>query len=196
MATSVTKMCPFGRLYSGLAGTIGYTVFRPDGSTYSARTTSGIKEPISGSGAYVAAIGVPNGTGVIIVWDNGSTPVLYRVDDSNPRYGNSPPTTFVLAKAVTFGPGYSGLAGQVGLALKNGNGSTYAARTTSGIVELVSGSGIYGAAVTVPTASGVGLLWDSGGSTPIYAQDKANPYYPLVTATTVQQQLTLLGCGA
>lgn len=87
-------------------------------------------------------------------------------------------TTTTLAKTVQFGPTYAGLAGTVGYTLYNTDGSTFQARTTTGISELNTGvSGSYIVAPTVPLGLSFGILWDTGGATPQYASDEINPAY-------------------
>jgi hypothetical protein len=73
--------------------------------------------------------------------------------------------------AADFGTAYASLA-TVGYTLFNGDGSTFQARTTTGVTELVAGTGKYRAelAANVFTAAFDGyVVWDTGGTTPVYA---------------------------
>src|SRR5579859_7577548 len=73
--------------------------------------------------------------------------------------------------SVNMGVGKTGLA-TVGYTLLNGNGTTFQARTTTGVAEVHAGTGIYQVelANTVFTAFFDGyVLWDTGGASPVYA---------------------------
>jgi hypothetical protein len=60
----------------------------------------------------------------------------------------------------------SGLVGTIGIGVRSGQGSQTTARTTSGIVEDPTGSGIYTATITAPAIAGVYVLaWDDGSGT-------------------------------
>jgi hypothetical protein len=68
---------------------------------------------------------------------------------------------------VDFGSAHAGLA-TVGYRLYKNDGTDSVARTTTGVVDL-SGTGSYGVAnVTVPDDA-VGIEWDTGGGSPVYA---------------------------
>ncbi len=56
---------------SGLVGTVAVTILAADGSTYAARTTTGITEPVAGSGVYAVADPDPDLT-LTFVWDEGA----------------------------------------------------------------------------------------------------------------------------
>jgi hypothetical protein len=75
---------------------------------------------------------------------------------------------------VDFGAAHAAL-GTVGYRLYKSDGSDSVARTTSGVQD-ISGNGSYGAAnVTVP-ADAVGIEWDTGAATPVYAIEDLEPY--------------------
>lgn len=74
--------------------------------------------------------------------------------------------------AVSFGPGQTGKT--VGYTLHNGDGTTFQARTTTGVSEVQSGSGLYAVevAATVFSAAFDGyVLWDVAGSAPYATED-------------------------
>lgn len=73
-----------------------------------------------------------------------------------------------IAKSVNFGA-IKGSLSTVGYTLKNYDGSTKLARTTSGITELVSGKGIYGGNLSFENGWSGFLIWDSGDASPYYA---------------------------
>lgn len=56
---------------SGLVGTVAVTILNADGSSYAARTTAGITEPIAGSGVYAVADPDPTLT-LTFIWDEGA----------------------------------------------------------------------------------------------------------------------------
>lgn len=64
----------------------------------------------------------------------------------------------------------TGLSGTIGVRVTDGQGQTTIARTTSGIVESPTGSGIYTATLTAPAAVGqYEVVWDDGGSPATWA---------------------------
>lgn len=63
----------------------------------------------------------------------------------------------------------------VGYKVFNLDGSQYAARTTSGVVELGTSTGIYRAIITYPQFFQGFVLWDTGSGTPVYASESINP---------------------
>lgn len=65
----------FGLAYTGLS-TVGYTMLNSDGTTFQARTTTGVSEAVSGSGIYFVNVNVSDDFDGIVAWDDGgSTPV-------------------------------------------------------------------------------------------------------------------------
>lgn len=66
------------------------------------------------------------------------------------------------------GPLLTGLVGTIGYTIYNSNGTTATARTTAGIAELITGSGIYYATVTYADDFDGATVWDTGGSGPVY----------------------------
>lgn len=83
--------------------------------------------------------------------------------------------SYTLDKAVNFGPGKADLA-TVGYTLRlSADNSVLVARTTAGVVQVQSGTGIY--AAPVPFISGVRqrLVWDTGEATPVYLVEAINP---------------------
>lgn len=82
--------------------------------------------------------------------------------------------------------GQTGLAGTIGVQITSVNGAVIAARTTTGITETPSGSGVYTAALTAPdVAADYVIVWDDGAPTPTYASEGLH-----VTAHTDDQLAT------
>lgn len=74
---------------------------------------------------------------------------------------------------VDFGDAYGGI-GTTGYRLYRATGADSVARTTTGVVDL--GNGGYGVpAVSVPD-NAVGIEWDTGGGSPVYAREDTEPY--------------------
>ena len=74
---------------------------------------------------------------------------------------------------VDFGSAYASLA-TVGYRLYNNTGGDSVARTTVGVLEI--GTGSYGVpAVNIPDDA-VGIEWDTGGGSPVYAVEDLDPY--------------------
>ena len=66
----------------------------------------------------------------------------------------------------------TGLVGTIGVRVTDGQGGTTINRTTSGIVESPSGSGIYTATLTAPAAVGqYEVVWDDAGSPTTWAAE-------------------------
>jgi len=74
---------------------------------------------------------------------------------------------------VDFGSNYAGI-GTTGYRLYQANGTDSVARTTTGVVDLSNGA--YGVpSVNVPD-NAVGIEWDTGGGSPVYAREDVEPY--------------------
>lgn len=93
---------------------------------------------------------------------------------------------------AVFGAQYGSLVGTVGYTVQkisNGVLSTAQARTISGVSESAAGSGIYVAQFTLTPPSDPDrfiVLWDTGGVSPVYAEDFAPLGPPLLAPTTAQ----------
>jgi hypothetical protein len=89
----------FGRRFGGL-GTVGYRLYKEDGTDSVARTTVGVID-ISGNGAYgVADVTVPDDA-IGIEWDTGVAPIRYAVEDVDPyRDRDAIPTVTEIATGV------------------------------------------------------------------------------------------------
>ncbi len=77
---------------------------------------------------------------------------------------------------VNFGSGKGFLTGSsgVGFTLINEFGLINQSRTTSGIYELVSGSGMYASFISFPDNFHGSIVWDTGELTPTYATEQYN----------------------
>lgn len=74
-------------------------------------------------------------------------------------------------RVVNFGSGKGGLA-TVGYAIYGVDGAEVVARSTAGVVEIGTSTGIYSANVTLPDYDAI-VLWDTGEATPKYATEEA-----------------------
>lgn len=79
-----------------------------------------------------------------------------------------------LLKNVNFGRSQGGLAG-VGYTLIDADGNVSAPRSVTGVHEVGTGTGIYGAQITFATEFSGSILWDTGTGTPVYATEEYNP---------------------
>lgn len=70
----------FGVGYTGLVGTVGYTVLSTAGATYTSRTTAGVTEWLAGTGIYKATLTLDDTWEGIIVWDTGGVTPIYAVE--------------------------------------------------------------------------------------------------------------------
>jgi hypothetical protein len=75
---------------------------------------------------------------------------------------------------VDFGSAHAGL-GTVGYRLYKNDDTDSVARTTTGVIEIGTSTGQYGVpSVTVPDDA-VGVQWDTGGGSPVYAVEDIEP---------------------
>lgn len=79
-----------GQFANGLVGTVGYTVYKTDGTEQTVRTTAGIVA--IGATGYAAIVTLPSDGAYVIQWDDGSAHYDY----------DSPPIA-ILADGVTHG---------------------------------------------------------------------------------------------
>lgn len=77
-----------------------------------------------------------------------------------------------LLKSVNFGPGKAGLE-TVGFTLINNSGNVAVARSTVGVHEVGTDTGIYAAPITFTNFVG-SILWDTGEGSPAYATEEYN----------------------
>lgn len=77
---------------------------------------------------------------------------------------------------VNFGPSKANLTGStgVGYSIYNTDGSLFQARTTVGVYQIVSGSGIYAAFAAFPDNFHGQIFWDTGETLPQYAIEQFN----------------------
>ncbi len=79
-----------------------------------------------------------------------------------------------IIKTVNFGNSKTGLEGSVGYTLYNTNESVKQARTTTGVYELSSGTGIYVCNIIFDDDWNGTILWDTGEATPSFAAEEYN----------------------
>jgi len=79
-----------------------------------------------------------------------------------------------IIKTVNFGKSKTGLEGTVGYTLYNTNETEKQARTTSGVYELGTSTGIYACNITLDIDWNGTILWDTGEATPSYATEEYN----------------------
>jgi len=78
-----------------------------------------------------------------------------------------------LTKSVNFGTNKKNLS-TVGYRLLNINGTLSGSRITSGVGEIYSDSGIYSASIYFSANFSGSILWDTGGSSPVFASEEYN----------------------
>jgi hypothetical protein len=97
--------------------------------------------------------------------------------------------TLTLPKTCALGGSNTGLAGTVGVALLNPDGTTHTARATAGIYEI--GGGCYGKNIELPDDWKGTIKWDSGGGSPVYAvEDYSHPTVEEIAFETWEEILT------
>ncbi len=77
---------------------------------------------------------------------------------------------------ANFGASRANLTGSggVGYTVFDITGSVTTARTTTGVYQITSGSGMYAAFASFPDSFNGSILWDTGGSSPLYAVEQFN----------------------
>lgn len=97
-------------------------------------------------------------------------------------------------KNVNFGVSKTGLS-TVAYRLLNNDGVVMVARTTSGVSEVLAGTGIYQAEIPFPENWNGTILWDTGEAVPKYAADvfdvraiDATTRFPVVAPGGVEKQ--------
>lgn len=131
-------------------------------------------------GTSIVSHSVTNNTSMTITIDTGSpagTATFTNATDNVTFTIPVGPTT-LQGRSVNTSVLNTGLVGTIGYTLVNpSNGTVYANRTTSGIYEVVAGSGIYAASITVPIGLSLTLIWDTGGTSPVYYNDDIDPVF-------------------
>ena len=81
--------------------------------------------------------------------------------------------SILLLKNVNFGSGKSGLS-TVGYRLLDTSGNLSGSRITAGVGEILADSGLYSASVHFSNSFSGSIVWDTGGSGPVYATEEYN----------------------
>lgn len=161
----------FGAAKSGLYS-VGYTLYTSAGVLQQARTITGVYEVQSSTGIYGAFISFEDNWSGFILWDTGEATPVYAVES----YGGN-------VSAVNFGKAYAGIS-TAGFKLVSSDGTEKQSRTTTGVVEVGSSTGIFGASVTFETGWQGTVVWDSGTMPNKYASDDYNGTSTVSTVTT------------
>lgn len=80
MAKKITYLVNFGTRKGGLA-TVGYTVYKKDGTLSKARSTDGVVEIGTSTGIYTAPIAIEEDSDAIVLWDTGDATILYSTEE-------------------------------------------------------------------------------------------------------------------
>lgn len=99
---------------------------------------------------------------------------------------------------VNFGKSRTGLSGSVGYTLYGFDNTVESARTTDGIFETVSGSGLYHSFISFPDDFRGFLVWDTGEvpgriqyATEQYNYEENNPNIDLILSSSTQSSGTI-----
>ena len=71
---------PFGEVYTGLTGTVGYQLYNADGTASGSRVTAGISE-LGTTGFYHVLLTLADGWVGSIQWDTGGASPIYGIED-------------------------------------------------------------------------------------------------------------------
>ena len=96
---------------------------------------------------------------------------------------------------VQFGPAYAGCAA-IGYTLQDAAGASVGERTSSAVVELAAGSGVFGSLVTLPEGFTGSIAWDTGGSPPVFAVEEINLTGANQTGATQDPRIMTGGNGS
>lgn len=164
MATFTNSLsAPLGTSYADLTASVGYTVKLADGSTAIARTNSGVTQLAAGSGSYVASVNGWNDAWTGLYWFDVTGRSGIGVDTFVGILSSYDP--YIRTMAVNLGAAKTGLTGSVGYTVYAADGVTVLiALTTSGVTELVAGTGVYFANIPGWHPSWVGtIVWTITG---------------------------------
>lgn len=92
---------------------------------------------------------------------------------------------------VNMGEGRPSLS-TVGYAIKNADKSVYQTRTTAGVTEIGTATGIYGVTLNLPLTFVGTIEWDSGESNPVYAAEDISPSAEDKSGLVIDDVRTLL----
>jgi len=70
--------------------------------------------------------------------------------------------TIRMNKNANFGSSQTGKSGTIAITVFDSDGNTQVTRRTTGISELVAGSGLYGTQITLPNHFSGSIVWDIG----------------------------------
>tara|TARA_B100000214_G_C23926326_1_gene608551 strand:+ start:830 stop:1270 length:441 start_codon:yes stop_codon:yes gene_type:complete len=85
-----------------------------------------------------------------------------------------PERSIKVLKTANLGRGKAGLS-TVGFTIFNAEGTETSSRSTTGVHEIGTGTGLYGAQVSLASAFSGSIMWDSGdGSSKVYAVEEIN----------------------
>lgn len=189
-----------------------YTLTGPSGGVVGTASTNFSVTP---NGLYTGTITItPSGggltTAISLTFNNSSTPQTFTITPtatgsvtltptSSPQLGTDPTAlTYTVSAAPTVWTYYSTVSGftsglsTVGYTVKAHDGSTYAARTTTGVAEIATGSGIYGADVSLPFSGRYTIVWDDGQTPATFAPDTISPLVVETTGLNLAQATSLL----
>ena len=96
---------------------------------------------------------------------------------------------------VQFGVAYGGLS-TVGYTVYDSNEVEETARTTSGVSEIGTSTGIYRATITLDDGFSGYILWDTGGASPVYTAESVQPLDASQVAAVVSSAVSALGIVA
>jgi hypothetical protein len=196
---------------AGAAAATSYTLTGPSSGTAGQASSAFTVQP---NGTYTGTVTVAeSGAGLsgsqALTWSNSAAAQTFTVTppaagtvtltpSNSGSLSNPAALSYVATAAATtwaFRSGVQGLApglATVGYRVIARDGSVYRARTTSGVVEVVAGSGIYAADVPLPFSGAYHVIWDDGGTPPRYAADDYCPRAVEVTGLNELQVLSLL----
>ena len=106
MSAKLVKTANFGTGKGALA-TVGYRLFRSDGSLSGSRITAGIGEVLSGAGIYSSSIYFSDNFSGSILWDTGELSPTYASEDYSPSIDNLSKTVNLISGSVDFTKNHS-----------------------------------------------------------------------------------------
>ncbi len=77
------RVVNFGQSNGGLT-TVGYTLFKPDGTMQAARSTAGVVEFGTSTGIYGAKFDIEIQTELLLIWDTGGAVPRYAMEENSP----------------------------------------------------------------------------------------------------------------
>lgn len=154
-----TFVAPYGSAYTGEEATIGYTLYKADGTILLDHTTGQTNEVVAGTGHYATEVYLDENWIGLILWDAPSGAMQFAQ-----AFGPEEPVGATQVFIADYGASHSGLEATLGYTAYDVDGNILIAHTTGNTNELPGNNGIYAAEITLVGTMGI-IVWDNPTAT-------------------------------